>query len=217
MRTGFRVSKQPVADPAAQSPAGIVLASASRSRSAMLNAAGVEFEADPAGIDEDEVKRSLQAEGATAMAIAETLAELKAQQVSLRHAGALVVGADQVLVCNGTLFDKPPDLAHARGHLVALRGRNHHLHAGVCVVRDGEYLWHHNDTAELAMRNLSDSFIETYLDTIGDDALLSVGAYQLEGYGAQLFDHVRGDFFTILGLPLLPLLEFLRGYGVLAR
>ena len=198
-------------------PPALVLASASRSRATMLAAAGGAFATDPAGVDEAEVKKSLLAEGARPADVAETLAELKAQQVSRRHAGALVIGADQVLECNGVLFDKPPDRAHARGHLQALRGRTHRLHAGVCVIRDGDYLWHANDTADLVMRDVSDAFIETYLDAIGDDALLSVGAYQLEGRGAQLFTRVAGDFFTILGLPLLPLLEFLRGHGALPR
>jgi septum formation protein len=195
----------------------VVLASASRSRGSMLEAAGVVFTTAAAGVDEDEVKRALRAEGASPMNVAETLAELKAQQVSRRHPGALVIGGDQVLECNDVLFDKPPDRAHARGHLLALRAKNHKLHASVCVVRDGEYLWHANDTAELAMRDLSDAYIDAYLEAIGDDALLSVGAYQLEGIGAQLFTRVRGDFFTILGMPLLPLLEFLRGQGVLVR
>lgn len=195
----------------------VVLASASRSRAAMLAAAGVVVATDPAGVDETEIKHALRAESATAMQIAETLAELKAQQVSLRHPGALVIGGDQVLGCNDVLFDKPVDRAHARAHLQALRGHTHRLHAGVCVVRDGTYLWHANDTADLTMRNLSDAFIEAYLDAVGGDALLSVGAYQLEGIGAQLFTRVTGDFFTILGLPLLPLLGFLRDAGVLQR
>ncbi len=215
--TGFPALKRPVAEPRAGAVPEIVLASASRSRAVMLTAAGVPYRADPAGVDEDEIKRALQAEAAAPMIIAETLAELKAQQVCGRHAGSLVVGADQVLDCNGSLFDKPADRDHARSHLLALRGRRHHLHASVCVVRDGEYLWHHNESAELDMRNLSDDFIGAYLAAIGDDAMLSVGAYQLEGRGAQLFDRVRGDFFTILGMPLLPLLEFLRGQGVLPR
>lgn len=183
----------------------------------MLAAAGVAFSRNPAGIDEAEVKRALQSETAAPMVVAETLAELKAQQVCGRHHDAVVIGADQVLECNGILFDKPHDRDHARGHLLALRGKTHRLHASVCAVRGGEYLWHHNDTAELVMRRLSDGFIDGYLDAIGDDALLSVGAYQLEGRGAQLFSAVRGDFFTILGMPLLPLLEFLRGQGVLPR
>ena len=183
----------------------------------MLASAGVEFSSDPAGIDEAEVKRALQNEAASPMVVAETLAELKAQQVCGRHRGALVIGADQMLECNGISFDKPHDRDHARGHLLALRGRTHRLHASVCVVSDGAYLWHQNDTADLVMRDLSDGFIDAYLDAIGEDALLSVGAYQLEGRGAQLFSVVRGDFFTILGMPLLPLLEFLRGQGALPR
>lgn len=194
-----------------------MLASASRSRRDMLQSAGVRFDIDPAGVDEGEVKRALLAEEATPIAIAETLAELKAQQVSTRQPGALVIGSDQVLDCNGVLFDKPEDRDHARGHLTALRGRTHRLHASVCVVRDGAYLWHANDSAELAMRELSDAYIEAYLDANGEDALLSVGAYQLEGCGAQLFSRVSGDFFTILGMPLLPLLGLLRDHGALLR
>jgi septum formation protein len=183
----------------------------------MLAAAGVRFETVPAGVDEDEIKRALCTEEATPMAVAETLAELKAQQVSTRRPGAIVVGSDQVLDCNGVLFDKPADRDHARGHLAALRGHTHRLHASVCAVRDGAYLWHANDSAELTMRALSDDYIDAYLDAVGDDAMLSVGAYQLEGRGGQLFSRVSGDFFTILGMPLLPLLGFLRDHGALLR
>ena len=142
------------------------------------------------------------------------LAELKAQRVSQRHKDALVIGADQMLQCGGIWFDKPADLDHARGHLIALRGKTHELLSAVCVVRDGEVLWRHLESAQLTMRPFSDAFIDEYLAAAGDAVCASVGAYQLEGRGAQLFSRIEGDYFTILGLPLLPLLGFLVNHGV---
>lgn len=192
----------------------VILASASASRARLLQAAGVPHRVEPAHVDEAEVKRSLVAQEAPSGTIAETLAELKAQQVSQRHDGALVIGADQVLDCNGHLFDKPADLEHARAHLMALRGRRHTLMTAVCVVRDGAVIWHFNDRAHLDMRSMSDAFIEWYIDKMGKRICDSVGAYQLESVGAQLFSRVEGDFFSILGLPLLPLLDLLRNHGV---
>lgn len=199
------------------SPAALVLASASASRSAMLRQAGLVITQDEAGVDEDLVKRSLQAEGADAAHVALTLADLKAQQVSRRHPDAFVVGADQMLECNGVWFDKPPDLDHARGHLQALRGKTHTLITAAVVVRAGARIWQHVDRAALTMRPFSDRFIDSYLDAAGGDMCSTVGAYRLEGLGAQLFSRVEGDFFTILGLPLLPLLDFLRGHGIVAE
>jgi len=196
--------------------ATLVLASASRARQALLAAAGVPFVADPAALDETEVKESLRSEGASSAAAAETLAELKALRVSARHAGALVVGADQILELDGTWYDKPVDRAGARAHLVALRGRTHELACCQCAVRDGRRLWHDHARARLTMRDFSDAFLDTYLDAAGPDAQDTVGAYRLEGLGAQLFDRVEGDVFTILGLSLLPLLGFLRAHGVVA-
>jgi septum formation protein len=193
----------------------VILASASPSRGQLLLAAGVPHRVIPANVDEAEAKRSLIGEGAPPVAIAETLAELKAQQISRRHREALVIGADQVLDCGGQLFDKPPDLDHARAHLIALRGRPHTLMTSVCVVRDGALVWHYNDQAHLDMRPLSDAFIECYIERMGEQICDSVGAYKLEGLGAQLFSKIEGDFFTILGLPLLPLLDVLRNHGVI--
>jgi len=193
----------------------VVLASASRARATLLRGAGVPILVDAAAIDEGEVKASLRAAKAAPSAIAETLAELKAQRIARRHAGSLVIGADQVLECDGILFDKPIDPTAARDQLLALRGRRHRLISAVVLVRDGQRLWHHADRADLRMRDFSESFLDRYLSAAGDAALSSVGAYQLEGVGAQLFAGVDGDYFTILGLPLLPLLDILRENGVL--
>jgi septum formation protein len=193
----------------------VVLASASAARAALLRAAGIPIFVDAAAIDEAEVKASLQAARAEPAAIAEALAELKAQRVSRRHAGNLVIGADQVLDCEGVLFDKPADLAAARSQLLALRGRRHQLVSAAVLVRDGQRLWHHVARADLTMREFSTDFLDRYLRSAGGAALSSVGAYQLEGAGAQLFASIDGDYFTILGLPLLPLLGILREHGVL--
>ncbi len=183
----------------------------------MLEQAGVPVVLDPPLVDEEEVKLAGRAEGVAAEAVAETLAELKAQRITRRHPGALVVGADQMLECDGVWFDKPADRDAAHAQLKSLRGKTHRLISCAVVVRDGERLWHQIDRARLTMRSFSDAFLESYLDAAGDGALRSVGAYQLEGLGAQLFHRVDGDFFTILGLPLLPLLGFLRVHGVIAE
>jgi len=194
----------------------IVLASASQARRALLTAAGLDLVVDPAAVDEASVKASLAAEGAGPGDIAEALAELKAARISPRHHGRLVIGADQILECEGRSFDKPVDRAAARLQLTALRGRRHSLVSAAVAMRDGQRLWHHVGRADLTMRAFSDSFLESYLDRIGPAATASVGAYQLEGLGAQLFAAIEGDYFTILGLPLLPLLAFLRGVGEIA-
>ncbi|MHB1217051.1 MAG: Maf family protein [Alphaproteobacteria bacterium] len=190
----------------------LILASVSQSRRTMLAAAGVSFSAEAPGVDEEAVKDSLKAEAATPAAIAETLAELKARKVSLRHPDAFVIGADQVLDCDGTMYDKPPDMAAARRQLQSLRGRAHRLTASVVVARGDARLWHRTEVATLHMRPFTDAFLDGYLGRVGEAACRSVGAYQLEGLGAQLFTRVEGDYFTILGLPLLPLLDFLRGH-----
>ncbi|MEO8559522.1 MAG: Maf family protein [Rhodospirillales bacterium] len=195
----------------------IVLASSSATRQRMLREAGLAFDSQSPGVDEEEVKLSLKGSKASAAQIAETLAELKALRVSQGRQEALVIGADQVLDCNGTLFDKPPDMDHAKAQLMALRGKTHVLATAVCVAQNGARLWHHNAQAKLTMRNFSDEFLDRYLGEAGEDVLSSVGVYRLEGPGAQLFTKVDGDFFTILGLPLLPLLDFLRGRGAVAQ
>jgi septum formation protein len=192
----------------------VVLASASAIRATLLRQAGLAVEVAPATIDEAAVKQTLRNDRADTEACALALAELKAQRVSQRHAGALVIGADQMLDCDGAWFDKPADRAQAAASLRALRGKTHVLIAAVTVVRDGALIWHHAARARLTMRPFSDGFLERYLDAVGDAALGSVGAYQLEGLGVQLFSHVDGDYFTVLGLPLIPLLDFLRQHQV---
>lgn len=195
----------------------LILASGSAIRADLLHGAGLDFVIETAPLDEAEIRIALQAEGATAGDTAVALAEAKALRVSRKRPGALVIGCDQMLDCNGVWFEKPGDRAHARAHLQALRGRVHTLSSGIVVARDGQRIWHELSTARLTMRALSEAFIEAYLDAVGDSVLHSVGAYQLEGFGAQLFSRIDGDYFTILGLPLLPLLDFLRQQGVLKR
>lgn len=193
----------------------VVLASGSATRHAMLTAAGVPCTAKPPAVDETEVKASLRAAGASAADVAETLAELKAVRVARREPGALVVGADQMLECDGVWFDKPQTPEDARRTLLALRGRTHRLFSAAVVARDGERIWHHVAEARLTMRPFSEAFVDWYLAELGARVYDSVGCYQIEGLGAQLFSRVHGDTFTILGLPLLPLLDFLRAWKVL--
>jgi septum formation protein len=191
----------------------LILASASPSPRQLLANAGLVFTNEPSGIDEAEVKRS-HGSRAAPQELASTLAEMKAARVSARHPDAMVVGADSTLACNGRMFDKPTDLAAARRQLQTLRGQTHELFSSVVVARGGARLWHWSERARLTMRQLDDGFIDSYLARTGDDVLTSVGAYQLEGLGAHLFSRVDGDYFTILGLPLLPLLSFLAGHGI---
>jgi septum formation protein len=194
-------------------PPSLILASASPSRRQLLANAGLQFEIEPAGIDEEEITRSLGSK-ASPQELATALAELKAVRVSSRHPEAIVIGADSTLACNGRLFDKPPTMAAARKQLMALRGQTHELFSSVVVARGGARIWHWAERARLTMRPFGESFIDAYLERAGTDVLTSVGAYQLESLGAHLFTRVDGDYFTILGLPLLPLLSFLAGHGI---
>jgi septum formation protein len=192
-------------------PQPLVLASKSDVRGKILAAAALRFEIRPANVDERAVER--EAAPPDAASAAQLLARAKAQHVSATMLGRPVLGADQTLACGGERFTKPADRAAAAAQLRALRGRTHELHSALALVRDGALLFECMQTARLTMRNISDPFIENYLDMLGDAALSSVGAYQLEGIGVHLFERVEGDYFTILGLPLLPLLDFLRRQG----
>ena len=195
----------------------LILASGSKTRARMLRGAGVAIEIVVPAIDEPELMASLNASGATTSRVAEVLAEMKAQRVAPRFPGRFVLGCDQMLECDGMWLDKPADRAHAREQLKMLRGTSHSLVTSAVLVRDEERLWHVTERAEMRMRGFSDEFLEHYLEQAGDDILRSVGAYQLEGIGAQLFQRVSGDFFTILGLPLLPVLAILREHGIVPR
>jgi septum formation protein len=195
----------------------LILASASTARGNLLRHAGIAFAATPAAIDEDEIKAAFRADRRPAAECAIALAEAKAARVARKHPGSLIIGADQMLVCDGSWFDKPADRAAARAQLITLRGKRHELISALCVVRDGERLWHVIDRSTLTMRNFSDTFLEDYLAAVGDAVLGAVGAYHLEGLGVQLFAQIEGGYFSILGLPLLPLLDFLRGHGIVAQ
>jgi len=198
-----------------QDHSALVLASQSRVRAALLAQAGLAFETLPAYVDEEAVKQAMKAEGAPPAHIAETLAEMKAIKISQKLLGqsikgAMVIGADQMLDCNGVLFDKPEDLDHAKAHLKSLSGKSHRLISAAIVARDGEAIWRQLSHATLTMRPLSDEFIDRYLDAVGELALTSVGAYQVEGLGIHLFSHIEGHQSVIQGLPMLELLDFLR-------
>ncbi len=193
----------------------LILASASASRRAVLQAAGLTFTIQPAHIDEADVKRTAKADGASAEAAALLLAELKARRVALRDPEALVIGADQILVCGDEWFDKPGDSAAAAAQLRALRGRTHALATAVLCQQDGQRVWHHVANPRLTMRRFSDAFLDAYLAAEGDEVTTTVGAYRLEGRGVHLFERVEGEHAAILGLPLLELLGFLRQRGVL--
>ena len=195
----------------------LVLASGSQIRRSLIASAGLDVAVDPADIDEAAAMRALAAE-APPPAIADRarrLAILKAAAVSGRHKGAIVIGADQMLELDGRILTKSADKAAARETLMALRGRVHHLHSGVALVRDGETLWSDVRSATLQVRAFTGAFLALYVDQADNALTRSVGAYELEGLGVQLFDRIEGDYFTILGLPLLPLLAELRRLGVL--
>ncbi len=189
----------------------LVLASKSNVRGKILAAAGLRFEIRPAEIDERAVET--QAAATDAAAAARLLARTKALTVAAQCPGQLVLGADQTLALGNNRFSKPVDRAATRDQIRALRGRTHELHSALAVAREGAMLFDCVDTARLTMRQMSDRFIENYLTMAGDTALHSVGGYQLERVGVHLFERIEGDYFTILGLPLLPLLAFLRKNG----
>lgn len=193
----------------------LILASGSRIRLSLLREAGLLVAAKPAPIDEDCLKRAAQARGAGPDETALHLADRKAGHVVAP--GALVIGADQLLVCEEQWFDKPADLSAARAHLLALRGRTHVLHTAVSLHRDGGMIWQHVAWPRLTMRAFSDAALDAYLALEGDRVLSSVGAYRLEGPGIHLFEAIEGEHAAILGLPLLALLGALRQHGLLLR
>ena len=198
-------------------PPSLVLASGSATRRAMLEAAGLEFAVRAADLDEAAIRdRMLAVDAAVSHeSIAQTLAAEKAKAVSESVSGALVIGADQVLSFERRLFDKPASVAEARAHLLALRAKTHALHAAVALARDGALLWQETATARLTLRTFSEAALDAYLARAGDAVTTSVGAYQIEGPAIQLFEAIDGDHWTILGMPLLPLLAELRRREVL--
>jgi len=191
----------------------LVLASGSRVRADMLRAAGLDITVDPADVDEPEIEAACRQDGMATPEVAQALAAAKAALVASRHPGTLVIGADQMLDLDGVNLRKPDDPAGAARTLQRLAGRDHTLVSAVVLARDGDLIWRHHASARLTMRPLDDAAIADYLARAGDRVLTSVGAYQLEGLGAQLFDRIEGDYFTILGLPLLALLGELRRRG----
>jgi septum formation protein len=192
----------------------LVLASRSAARRALLQAAGIAVELKPADLDERSVEANAVSQEPAA--IAAFLAREKAASVAALCPGRLVLGADQTLALGGKRFSKPVDRASARAQLAALCGRTHELHSAIAFVQDATVLFEHVDTARLTMRSFSQHFLDHYLDHVGTAATASVGAYQIESPSIQLFEHIDGDYFTILGLPLLPALDFLRRRGCLA-
>lgn len=191
----------------------LVLASRSVARRTLLQAAGIAVELKPADLDERSVEANALSQGPAA--IAAFLAREKAAAVAALCPGRLVLGADQTLALGARRFSKPVDRASARAQLAALCGRTHELHSAITFMQDATVLFEHVDTARLTMRSFSQHFLDHYLDDVGTAATASVGAYQIEGPGIQLFERIDGDYFTILGLPLLPALDFLRQRGCL--
>ncbi len=194
----------------------VTLASGSASRRALLTAAGVGADAVAPNVDEESFRTAMRADGVSVRDQAMQLAEMKAVRVSQNRPG-LVIGGDQMLALGEEAFDKPHDLAEAKNHLNRLSGKSHTLETAIVVCEDGRSVWRHLARPKLTMRQLSSEFIDDYVETCGDLLLSTVGAYQLEGRGAQLFSRIEGDYFSILGLPLLPLLDYLRVRKVLPQ
>lgn len=193
----------------------LVLASKSAGRRALLTQAGISHQAMTALCDEEVEKAKLKAAGVDARALALGLAEAKARSVSLEQPGDFILGCDQTLALDdGVMFDKAPSLAALAEQLATLSGRTHSLFAAMAVVRDGAVIWNHVEEARLTMRPLTPEFITDYLHHEGEGLLSGVGGYRIEGRGIQLFERVEGNHFTIIGLPLLPLLAFLREAGI---
>ncbi len=195
--------------------ARIILASTSPFRRALLENAGVAFSVDRPRIDERAIEETTQGSGVTPAEIALILAQAKAEEVSARHPESLVIGSDQTLSFEDELLHKPKDMDEARRRLLAFSGRTHFLNSAVAIARGGDMIWSHVAEAAMTMRPLDPAFVGRHLARVGDRALTSVGAYQVEGEGIQLFERIDGDHFTIVGLPLLPLLKALRDFGAI--
>jgi len=193
----------------------IILASASPFRLAMLRNAGIETEANPSRIDERAVEEAVGDAAISPENLAWILAEAKAEEVSERFPGALVIGSDQTLSLGDEVLHKAADMEEARRRLLKLSGKTHHLNSAVVLARDGKALWGHVSVASMAMRKLDPAYVGRYLSRVGDQVLRSVGVYQIEGEGIQLFDSIEGDHFTIVGMPLLPLVAELRRLGAI--
>lgn len=195
----------------------IVLASTSSSRRRVLTQCGIYYKTAKPDFEEGPVKQSMKQAGAGAGEVALALAEGKANSIAAILPGHFVIGADQMLECEGKWFDKPAGRAGARAHLESLRGKTHQLITAAVVAHEGKIVWRHTETARMTMRDFSDGFLDQYLEKAGEGVTRSVGAYELEGAGSLLFDKVEGDFFAILGLPLVPLLTGLRAAGALPK
>lgn len=193
----------------------LILASRSAARRALLTQAGVRFDAEDAGVDEDAIKTA--AADLSPAELAVELASAKALAVSRRDPEAWVLGADQTLAFDGGLISKAETLDEARTRLATMRGRTHELHSGLALAKDGAVVWSGVETAAMRMRDFSDEFLDDYIGAEGEVLLTVVGSYRLEGLGAQLFESINGDYFTVLGLPLWPLLKELRRVGVIAQ
>ena len=192
-------------------PAEIILASASEACHRLLASAGINIRSLASGLDETALKVQFQNSGEQNIdKLATLLATAKAEIVSAANSNALMIGADQILIFGGRVIDKPKSMQEAKSQLLELRGKTHHLVSAVTTARNGSAIWSDSATAELSMRYFSGKFLEDYLSAVGDEVLTSVGSYKIEGRGVQLFDKISGDYFSILGLPLLPLLSFLR-------
>lgn len=195
----------------------LILASASKARFAMLSQAGVDVRQLPVRVDEQSIKESMQAESHPPRDIADALAEMKAARGASKYPGELVLGADQILVSEGHVFDKPKDIVQAKEQLLSLKGKTHQLLSAVVLMQDQNVTFRHISSAKLAVRSFSEDFLDHYLARENEELLHCVGAYRLEGMGAQLFDRIDGDYFTVLGLPLLPVLAHLRIQGYLTQ
>ncbi|WP_108811519.1 Maf family protein [Sphingorhabdus sp. Alg231-15] len=194
----------------------LILASKSKARRAMLEAAGVNIESLAPNVDEEALKEGLRADGVTARNLADALAEAKAVRLSRRIGPALVLGGDQILALeDGAMLDKPTNRQEAKAHLRLLSGKKHKLFSAAVIADQGSPVWRHIDIATLTMRSLSEAFIDTYVDAEWDNIRHCVGCYEIEGRGAQLFSDIKGSQFTIMGLPLLHLLDYLRVRGVM--